>query len=349
MTDRTIRWGIIGCGDVTEVKSGPGFQQADHSQLVAVMRRTARLAEDYAHRHEVPHWFDNADAVIHHPDVDAIYVATPPASHRDFALQIATAGKPAYIEKPMARTAAECRAMVDAFRDANLPLFVAYYRRALPRFLKVQEILASGELGVLTSVNYRFSQPLILPENEPLPWRLNAEQAGGGLFFDLGSHALDILDFLLGPLVKVQGLARNLAAKYDVEDNVHLTFETEQGVPGTAVWNFSGGRKVDEIEILTSNGAVHFSVFGTEPIEITRIEANGITTIEEVGLPNPRHIQQPLIQSIVNYLCGEGENPSPGHSALRTAEIMDTVVMNYYGSRDEGFWQSAENWPGFQQ
>ena len=123
---RTIRWGIIGCGNVTEVKSGPGFQKAQHSALVAVMRRDGALARDYAERHGVPRWYDDADALIADPDVDAVYVATPPDSHAEYALRVARAGKPVYVEKPMALNHAQCRVMIDACRAAHVPLFVAY-------------------------------------------------------------------------------------------------------------------------------------------------------------------------------------------------------------------------------
>ena len=128
-----IRWGIIGCGDVTEVKSGPAFAKADGSALVAVMRRTAELAEDYARRHGVPRWYADAEALVRDPEVDAVYVATPPSSHREYVLLAARHDKPVYVEKPMAMNHRECLDMVAACRDAGVPLFVAYYRRALPR------------------------------------------------------------------------------------------------------------------------------------------------------------------------------------------------------------------------
>ena len=99
---KTIRWGIIGCGNVTEVKSGPGFQKAKNSALVAVMRRNGALAEDYARRHNVPRWTDDAQALIDDPEVDAVYVATPPAFHIEYTIQAARAGKPVYVEKPLA-------------------------------------------------------------------------------------------------------------------------------------------------------------------------------------------------------------------------------------------------------
>ena len=157
---RTIRWGVIGCGDVTEVKSGPALQQAEHSALVAVMRRNGALARDYARRHGVPRWYDDASALIADAEVDAIYVATPPSSHLEYALLAARAGKPVYVEKPMAMTFAECRAMIDGCRAAGVPLFVAYYRRALARFLEVKRLIDSGAIGEVRFVTLTFSQPI---------------------------------------------------------------------------------------------------------------------------------------------------------------------------------------------
>src|SRR5262245_58966289 len=223
----TIRWGILGCGNVCEVKSGPAFQKAPGSELVAVMRRDGQLAEDFARRHGVPAYYDDAERLIADPQVDAVYIATPPGSHLELALAVAAHGKPAYVEKPMARTHAECLRMVEAFEKAALPLFVAYYRRSLPRFLKAKELVESGRLGTITDVGYRFAnggQKNV--DREKLPWRLQAEPAGAGLFLDLGSHTLDILDFFFGPLDDVQGRAHNVASACDVEDRVVLSFRT---------------------------------------------------------------------------------------------------------------------------
>src|SRR5471032_640688 len=220
-----IRWGIIGCGDVTEVKSGPGFQKANRSQLVAVMRRNGALAADYAKRHGVPRWYDDARALVNDPGVDAIYVATPPGAHLDGALLAAAAGKPCYVEKPMARHTPECDAMIAAFAQAKQKLFVAYYRRAMPRFLKAKELVDDGAIGQLTGIAYRLAWPT--PANaDPAKnaWRVSAENAGGGLFLDVGSHLLDFLDFCLGPLEDVHGRAARLATAAEVEDAVVMTF-----------------------------------------------------------------------------------------------------------------------------
>jgi predicted dehydrogenase len=305
------------------------------------MRRNGKLAEDYAKRHCVPKWYDNVESLISDPDVDAVYVATPPGSHCEYALRVCANGKPAYIEKPMARNHAECAQMVTAFRDQSQKLFVAFYRRALPRFVKTKELVDSGQLGTVSSVRYHYREPLQQKNQTELPWRFRAETAGGGLFFDLGSHALDVLDFLLGPLTDFAGIAGNRAAAYDVEDNVVMHFRTALGIPGCASWDFAGFDREDRIEIVGSRGRVALSVFANEPVQL-RTGAG----IEYFDMPNPRHIQQPLIQTVVDDLVGKSVCPSTGESAARTAIVMDSVTQNYYGSRETGFWNRPDKWPG---
>ena len=204
---RVLRWGILGCGNVTERKSGPAFQRAEGSRLVAVMRRDGAKAEDYARRHGVERWYTRADDLLADPQVDIVYIATPPDSHAPLALACAAAGKPAYVEKPMARTHAECVAMVEAFAARGLPLFVAYYRRALPRFRLVASLVAEGAIGAVRTVSVRLTRPLSPAEKDPAtwPWRVRPEIAGGGHFVDLASHTLDFLDFCLGPIAQARG------------------------------------------------------------------------------------------------------------------------------------------------
>lgn len=337
-----IRWGIIGCGDVCEVKSGPGFQNVEGSQLVAVMRRDGKLAESFAKRHDVPRWYDDAEELIHDSEVNAVYVATPPGTHAEYALKCAAAGKPAYVEKPMARNYAECVAMVEAFRAAKLPLFVAYYRRALPRFLKIKQIIDEGQLGQVTGVSLRFSDAkhLNLDANE-LPWRVMAERAGGGLFLDLASHTLDLVDFLLGPLEDVSGVAANLASPHDVEDHVVMRFRTKCGALGTGAWNFAAGVREDVIEIDGTEGRVAVPTFGNDPIRLTR---KGESTTFDI--PNPINIQTPMIQVVVNAMLHGGSPPSTGESGARTSKVMDDALNSYYGGRQDAFWDRPYSWPG---
>ena len=339
-----IRWGIIGCGDVTEVKSGPGFQKATGSQLVAVMRRNAALAEDYAKRHGVPKWYSDADALINDAEVDAVYIATPPGSHLEYALRVAAAGKPAHVEKPMARNTTECDAMVAAFAKARLPLFVAYYRRAQPRFLKIKSLIDEGALGQVTNIEYHFTDPRHIAQAGTLPWRLDAENAGGGFFLDIGSHTLDLLDFFFGALENISGHAANFASPYDVEDTLAMSFRTPTGIPGTASWNFAGAVKKTEdlFQFTGTKGRLTFSTFGNDPLLLD----TGDGFVQEFPFTPPQHVAQPLIQTVVDDLRGVGQCPSTGVTAQRTTHVMDTVLDSFYGGRQDAFWKRADKWPG---
>jgi len=334
----TIHWGIIGCGDVCEVKSGPAFYKIDGSALTAVMRRDAAKAEDFAKRHGVPRWTIDADAIIRGDDVDIVYIATPPGSHLEYALRVAQAGKPCYVEKPMARSAAECRAMVAAFEKARQPLFVAYYRRMLPRFVKVKELLDAGAIGTVTGVCCRINLPR--GAGGVASWRVDAATSGGGLFLDLASHALDLLDHLLGPLTRVAGIAVNRAGDYDAEDTAAMSFEIA-GAPGTAACNFAASRRDDALTLDGTDGRIACSVFGNEPVRLIRADGE-----ESFDLPNPPHVHQPLVRTIVDELRGAGVCPSTGATALRTSAVMDAVLADYYGGRDDAFWDRPHTWPG---
>ena len=323
---RKIRFGIVGCGDVTEKKSGPGFQKARGSALVAVMRRNAALAEDYARRHGVPRWYADARQLIDDPEVDVVYVAMPPGSHLEYTLAAAAAGKPVYVEKPMARTAAECERMIAACREAGVPLFVAYYRRALPRFLKIKELLANGAVGdVRCTVTVQF-QPSPQAEDGRIPWRLQPEQSGGGLFLDLASHTLDILDYLVGPIVSAQGSASNREGRFPgVDDTVTGSFRYAGGAHGTGAWCFSAHAREDRNEIIGSRGKLVFSTFGHEPVRLETASGTELFPFDP-----PEHIQQPLIQTIVDELLGSGLCPSTGETALRTSRVMDELTKDFY-------------------
>jgi predicted dehydrogenase len=335
MKKQIIRWGMIGCGAVTEKKSGPAFQRVPGSELAMVMRRTPELAADYAQRHGVPRWTADANELIRDSGVDAVYIATPPGSHAELALRVAAAGKPAYVEKPLARNAAESEKIIAAFCAARQPLFVAYYRRALPYFREAKSLLDSGVLGKVTEVKIHFrSNSCGNIEAGKLPWRLRAEAAGGGIFMDLACHTLDILDFLLGPLESVSGTAtRRPDAPYAVEDHVEIRFRIG-AAQGAGSWAFCSSAREDEILIRGERGALKLATFNSPLLVLEN--GNGIQNIER---PHPAHIQEPLITTIVAELLGHGTCPSTGDSALRTDRVMDAVLSGFYGGRGDEFWK----------
>jgi len=326
-----INWGIIGCGNVTEVKSGPAFNKVGDSRLLAVMRRNKKLAEDYAARHNVPKVYSSASDLINDSEINAVYVATPPASHAEYAIEVIKAGKPVYIEKPMAANYAECQKINKSAEKYNVPVFLAYYRRTLPGFLLVKDLIEKGSIGNVRCVMIQlFKAPSEDEKTGKLSWRVNPEISGAGHFFDLGSHQLDYLDYVFGPIQKVRSIVTNQGGFYEAEDYVSAEFTFNNNIVGTGVWCFNSsvlnGR--DSIEIVGEKGSIKFTTYNFEPIVLT----NGSGRQEFIN-ERPEHVQFYLIQKIVRALHGSGESPSTGISGARTNKVMDDIVKEYYNGK----------------
>ena len=322
MNNKIIRWGIIGCGNVTEVKSGPAFQKAEGSQLIAIMRRNGELARDYSIRHNVPKWYDDADKLINDPDVDAVYVATPPSTHKEFTLKAARGGKPVYVEKPMAINYAECVEMAEECEKLKVPLFVAYYRRALPRFIKIKVLIDENAIGEIRAVNIRYLQmPSLSDLNKTYNWRVDPAVAGAGYFFDLASHTIDLLQYYFGSIIKAEGSVSNQGKHYEAEDTVSASLMFENGIPGCGLWCYCAEENLDRCEIIGSTGKIIFSTFGDSPVIIKK----DIET-EEINIPHPEHVQQPLIQLVTNELLGIGKSPSTARTGMQTNWVLDKIL-----------------------
>lgn len=322
---KTINWGIIGCGNVCEKKSGPSFYKIEHSNLVAVMRRDPDKVKDYAMRHKVDKYYTDADQLIADSQVDAVYIATPPNTHMQYAIKAMQAGKPVYVEKPMGMNSAECEEMIRTSETTNQKLFVAFYRRALPYFLKVKELLESGVIGnVLTVEVKQYRSPRVSDlTSSDHTWRVDKDIAGEGYFYDLAPHTLDILDFLLGEITDAKGFSANLGQFYEVKDTISAILKFKSGIIGSGRWCFvtSAQTDVDSIIITGTKGEIRFSTFAFSPILLLSDTAS-----ESFDIPSPEHIQQPLIQTIVDELRGVGKCPSTGVSGARTSRVMDLIL-----------------------
>ena len=321
MTDRVWRWGMVGCGDVTERKSGPAYQRATGSQLVAVWSRRADKAEDYARRHGVARWHADLGALLADDTVDAVYVATPPASHPDIALRIAAAGKPCCIEKPLANTLADAKLIAEAFTSRGLPLFVAFYRRSLPRFRQVADWINDGRIGALRHIHWSLTRA---PNTADLSgadnWRTDPDHAPGGYFDDLACHGLDLFDHLAGPLGEAHGQALHQHQLYQAPSAFAASWQHESGATGTGVWNFAAAGREDQVRILGSQGEIRFSVFEDAPVFL---DADGETVSRLIGNPDP--IQLPHVRAMIDHLNGGPPHPAIAANALRTVRAVDAI------------------------
>ena len=319
-----VSWGIIGCGDVTEVKSGPAFNKVQNSSLVAVMRRDKVKAKDYAKRHNVPYWFNDANELINHPDVNSIYIATPPKFHEEYVLAAIKAGKPVYVEKPMSVNVASCNRMKEAADKDGVKLCIAHYRRALPKFIKIKQLLFEKKIGNIRAVNIKLFASDI-SEKVSKSWRVDPDIAGAGLFYDLAPHQLDLVIYFFGDAAKSVGYSSNQAGLYAAEDIVTGIVKLENDILLTGTWCFTvaKGLEKDEFEIIGSKGKISFSVFGHE-IEID----NGYEK-EIINFTPPEHIQQPMIEKIVRYFSGNEENPCSAEEAIKSMTIMEEFAYGY--------------------
>ena len=317
-----VTFAIIGCGDVTEQKSGPAFQKIKGSQLKTVMRRDADKVKDYARRHHVAHYTTDYLDILRDPEIDAVYIATPPNMHCFYTLEAAKYGKAVYVEKPMALTVAECKQMIAACETAGVPLFTAYYRRGMEKFTTIQSILQSGRLGALRSVAYRFAcpTPAVIPHRS---WLMNPQISGGGMLYDVGSHMIDTLRFLLGEVETACGVSQNQSGAYPVHDDHSVALCFSSGVQGTMQLTFCAAQTVDEAVIHGTQGSLRFSILDNDPVVL---EADGMT--EEIAFSPEEHVEQGLITRVVDTLLGRDTLESHGAYGLGTQEILEAVDLN---------------------
>lgn len=323
---KEIKWGFIGCGEVTEKKSGPAFNEVPGSQVVAVMSRSEKKARSYAERHHIRKWYTDAQELIDDPDVNAVYIATPPSSHATFAIMAMKAGKPVYVEKPLAASYNDCIRINRISEQTGVPCFVAYYRRYLPYFQKVKEIIQSGGIGDVINVQVRFSVPprdLDYHSGKEMPWRLQPDISGGGYFYDLAPHQIDLLQDLFGVITRAHGYPANRAHLYEAEDTISACFFFESGILGSGSWCFVGheSAKEDCIEIIGDKGSLSFSVFNYEPIRLINSEGK-----KDIVVPNPPYVQLPIIQKVIEDLQGIGICECTAISATPTNWVLDRIL-----------------------
>lgn len=322
---KQVNWGFIGCGEVTEKKSGPAFNEVDGSRVVAVMSRNADKARSYAERHDIPKWYADPQELIDDPEVNAVYIATPPSSHATFAIMAMKAGKPVYIEKPLAASYEDCARINHISKQTGVPCFVAYYRRYLPYFRKVKDIIRSGVIGNVANVQIRFSVPPrdLDYQSDHLPWRLQPDIAGGGYFYDLAPHQLDLLQDIFGVITRAHGYCANRAHLYDAEDTISACFFFENGLPGSGSWCFVGHQsaKDDCIEVIGEKGTLSFSVYNYDPIQL--VTSEGKTSIV---IPNPPYVQLPIIKSVIEDIQGIGICDCTSVSATPVNWVMDRIL-----------------------
>ena len=321
---KNVRWGMIGTGSVTEVKSGPGFYKSENSELVGVYNRSIDKARDWASRHGIKKVYSSIEEMLA-DDIDAVYIATPPNVHKEYAIRCIEAGKIPYIEKPMAMDYNECLDILEKSKEYNIPVYVAFYRRGMEKYLKIKELLDDGIIGKLRFVDVRqIMKPEASDYQENQPWRVKSKITRGGKFIDMGVHVLDILDFFFGNIVEVSGIAKNLEGLYDVEDTVSASFTFENGVVGNGMWCYVANHEEEYVKIVGEKGYMLFEGLGYGNVTIVKDDKSEI-----LEFTSPQHVAQPYIQRVVNEILGIEESTASIISAANVTRVTDEILKDY--------------------
>lgn len=318
--EEVLTWGIIGCGDVVKRKSGPALLQAERSEIKVVMRRNLSKAQKYASEHEISVATDEAGEVIEDPEVDVVYVATPPNSHKKYAIAAAEEGKDVVVEKPMGLAAAEATQMVEACESEGVELFVAYYRRFYPQVQKLQNLLEKGKIGEPVQGYVRIS---FAPPEDP-GWREEPEISGGGWFVDVASHRLDLLTFLLGSVDRAHGVVTSFESGNDLEDTVTLSLKFDSGAQASVQADFYTSRPADELYIHGTEGTLY-----TDDLTEPKVLLDGMKQ-EKYEFESLPATHSGLVKHIEKVLLGGVSNRSSGEDGLITEEVLDETIRSRY-------------------
>jgi predicted dehydrogenase len=321
----SVRWGLIGAGDIAQKRVAPALRDVSRSRLLGVARADAERAEAFARSFGADRWYRDYRELLADPEVDAVYVATPVHLHAEQTIAAAEAGKHVLCEKPMALDVAECDRMIAAARRHGVRLGVAYYRRFYPVVDRIKALLAAGEIGTPVLCQANAFEWLDMPADHPRGWFLRKAESGGGPMFDFGCHRIEVLLNLFGNARRVSGLLANVFFARDVEDTAAALFEFEQGTCAMLAVTHATSEPRDTLDVFGTRGAIHVPNLNRGELTIT----GGGSTRSEAH-PPAQNLHAPLVEDFVEALLG-GRDPAVGGVTGRAVAAIEAQI--YAGSR----------------
>jgi predicted dehydrogenase len=325
----TVRWGILGAGDIARKQTARAIRAASNAQLVAVMRRDLAAARAFADEFGPARAYDRVEALLAEPDVDAVYIATPVHLHAEQTLAAARAGKHVLVEKPMALSTAEASAMLAACRAAGVYLMVCYYQRFNARHEKVRELVAQGAIGQVTMAQAR--QAFLYPA-EAGNWRQDPARGGGGALMDVGVHCIDTLRFILGEVETVTAQVATLAFNYPVDDTATLLLRFRSGVQAvvSAAFSLASVPEVDFLEVCGTGGRIWTAPL---PAKDSRGELRLLTPAGEQRFAFEQGTHQAMIEAFGASLEAGAPVPIPGEAGWRGLAVVEAAYQSARSGR----------------
>jgi predicted dehydrogenase len=319
-----VRWGLVGCGDISEKRVAPALRDVTGSRLVAVARAQAQKAADFAARHGASRSYADWRELVRDEELDAVYVATPVRLHAEQAVAAAEAGKHVLCEKPMALDPASCERMIGAARAHGVRLGVAYYRHHYPLVRRLRALLDSGEIGRPVLAGVQAFEPFDAPVGHPRAWLLRRSESGGGPMADFGCHRVEVLLDLLGPLAEAHGIStRARFREREVEDTCIATLRFESSAAAVVTVTHAARERRDTLEIFGTRGSAHVAVLNAGVVRI--VTASGE---REESHPPHANLHQPLVEDFVAAVR-EGREPTvTGAVGLEVARAVEAIYRD---------------------
>ena len=316
-----IGWGLIGCGDIAGKRVAAALRETPGSALVAVARKRAALAADFAREHRARRWYADWREVIRDPEVRAVYVATPVRLHAEQAVAAAEAGKHVLCEKPMALDVAECERMRAAARAHGVRLGVAYYRHHYPIVGRLRALVAAGEIGAPVFASVQAFEHFDPGPDHPRAWLLRRAESGGGPMMDFGCHRLEVLLDVLGPVTEVSGFPVNAHLRNrEVEDTCIARLGFRRGAQAVLTVSHATRESRDTIEIFGSAGSAHIPILNQGRLRI--VTAAGTREEEH---PAPANLHQPLVADFVAAVQGNRPPTVTGEIGQEVSRVLAAI------------------------
>jgi len=318
----SLRWGLIGCGDIVRKRVAEALREGAGGELVSVSRgdesRLAACKDEVAAQKSFADWREQ----IADPEIDAVYIATPVSQHAEQAIAAAEAGKHVLCEKPMALDAASCDRMIEACRSAGVRLGVAYYRRFYPVVQRIAELLEAGAIGKVALAEIRAFERFNPEPGSPRSWLIDPAQAGGGPLMDFGSHRLEVFWNLLGPFEIGDAELSQLAFERAVEDTALLRLRFESGARGILLVSHAPAEPQDSLDIYGTEGSLHVHVLNDGDLRIVGPEG------EELDRLPPHHnLHQPLVEDFIDAVETGREPVVDGALGRRIQALLEAAYL----------------------
>lgn len=315
----TIRWGLIGVGDIANKRVVGAIQADKNSELVAVCRRDRAKLDAFADQFGVPGRFSSAEDLAKCTDVDAVYIATPVDCHGPQTVLAAAAGKHVLVEKPMALNPPECEQMISACQSAGVQLGVAYYRRFYPVVRRIKEWIDTGKLGRIVSIACVTGNPSRFPADD---WRVVVARGGGGPLMDIGSHRIDVMLQLLGDVESVQASVVP-SPDYEAEQAASVALQFAAGAHGLLQCYFGTLNTPDRLEVVGTEGRVT-----VEDLNVGDLCLFTSSGHQQESHPPADNFHAPLITDFTAAIIQERPPEVSGPVGKRTNELIQLAYTD---------------------